>query len=103
MKCVICGKEIDESPYSHKILCSHKCFIEDFWNDTLDKDAIIVNRVCYHDGGYVHEMGDKKWLGYGGMLFNIQMNDGRVIKTNNLWYNGKIPLDRYTGDNAKFI
>lgn len=103
MKCVICGKEIKESLYANKILCSSECFDEDFWNDILDKDAIIVNGECYHDAGYVHDMCDKKWLGHGGRLFNIEMNDGRVIKTNNLWYNGEVPINRNVKDNAKFI
>jgi hypothetical protein len=31
------------------------------------------------------------------------MNDGRVIETNNLWYNGVVPKERGIEDNACFI
>ena len=31
------------------------------------------------------------------------MNNGEIIETNNLWYNGEIPKDRNIQDNAVFI
>jgi hypothetical protein len=102
MKCVICGKEIEKSMYSNKDLCSSECFHEDFWNDCLDDTAIIVNGECYHDGGRKPE-GYSGFLGHAGRLFKIQMNDGRIIETNNLWYNGEVPKERCIADNAIFI
>lgn len=101
MKCVICGKEIEKSLYSHKPLCSYECFIVDFWNDNLDETAIIVDGTCYHDGG--RQPDGTQWLCFGGSEFTIEMNDGRIIKTNNLWYNGEVPKERNVKDNAKFI
>jgi len=43
MKCVICGKEVEQSSYMHKVICSSKCFAVDFWNGTLDDTAIIID------------------------------------------------------------
>ena len=102
MKCVICGKEIEKSGYSHKVICSSKCFHVDFWNDCLDETAIIINGRCYHDGG-VKPSGYEGFLGFDGRLFTIQMNDGRIIETNNLRYNGEVPEDRNIKDNAVFV
>ena len=102
MKCVICGKEIEKSMYSNADLCSRACFGEYFWNDTLDETAIIINGECYHDGG-MKPAGYTGFLGHAGRYFKIQMNDGRIIETNNLWYNGEVPKERCVKDNAVFI
>lgn len=102
MKCKVCGKEITEPQYSEPI-CSHKCFIENFWDEALDDEAIIIEGVCYHDGGYKDPHLYNGFLGCAGRKFVIQMNDGRVTVTNNLWYNGEIPEERKVPDNAKFI
>lgn len=102
MKCIICGKEIEQSIVMNKVLCSEKCFKENFWSDALDDDAIIINGTCYHDGGKFPK-DYKGFLGYGGRKFSIQMNDGTIIETNNLWCSGTVPTERNVKDNAKFI
>lgn len=102
MKCIICGKTIESSAYSNANLCSSKCFHENFWNENLDETAIIVNGCCYHDGGR-KPAGYSGFMGHGGKLFKIEMFDGRIIETNNLWYNGEIPTERAVKDNARFI
>ena len=102
MKCIICGKEIEKSGYSHKVICSSECFSIDFWNECLDESAIIVNGECYHDGGRKPK-GYSGFMGFGGQEFTIKMNDGRIIDTNNLWYNGEVPKERGISDNAQFI
>lgn len=102
MKCIICGKEVEKSRYSNAALCSSECFSVDFWNNTLDDTAIIIAGECYHDGGAKPE-GYSGFLGHSGRQFKIKMNDGRVIKTNNLWYNGEVPKERCIEDNACFI
>ena len=102
MKCEICGKEIEKSRYSHKVICSDKCFDEDFWLDKIkDKDEYIrIDGVCYH-------LGNEKdmFRGFGGSQFKIKFFDGREITSTNLWHNGDIP-EKYKGelcDNAEFI
>lgn len=102
MKCIICGKEIEKSSYTHKVICSSECFSVDFWNDTLDDTAIIIDGECYHDGG-MKPKNYSGFLGFSGALFKIKMNDGRVFETNNLWYNGVVPKERGIEDNAIFI
>lgn len=94
MKCQVCGKSIIKSMFSNGVICSPRCFEADFWNNALDEHAIIVNRQCYHAG-------DGTGNGMGGQEYTFQMFDGRVIKTNDLRYNGVIPLHLYTGDNAE--
>jgi hypothetical protein len=103
MKCVICGKEIEKSCYMNAVLCSNiECFNANFWNECIDDKAIIINGECYHDGGKKPK-GDGRFLGYGGALVKIKMNNGEIIETNNLRYNGEIPKDRNIQDNASFI
>ena len=102
MKCIICGKEIEKSNYMNAVLCSSKCFSVNFWNECIDDKAIIINGECYHDGGKKPK-GYSGFMGHGGALFKIKMNNGEIIETNNLWYNGEIPKDRNIQDNAVFI
>lgn len=99
MKCIICGKEIEKSQYANAILCSSECFTVDFWNEVLDDTAIIINGECYHDAGETNSY----WKGFGGRHFKIQMDDGRIIETENLWGQGKVPPERGVKDNAKFL
>ena len=101
MKCIICGKEIEKSRYADAVLCSSECFYVNFWNECLDESAIIINGKCYHDGGK-NPIGYSGSLGYGGALFKIKLNSGKIIETNNLRYNGEIPKDRNIKDNAVF-
>ena len=102
MKCIICGKEIEQSRYMGAVLCSDECFDVNFWNECLGDDAIIINGECYHDGG--KKPNDYRgFLGHSGRLFKIQKNNGEIIETNNLWYNGVVPKDRNIKDNAVFI
>ena len=101
MKCIICGKEIEKSGYSHKVICSSECFYVDFWNDCLDETAIIIDGECYHDAGRKPK-GYSGFMGHSGREFIIKMNDGRIIETNNLWYNGEVPKERNVPDNAVF-
>ena len=102
MKCIICGKEIEKSRYMNAVLCSSECFSVNFWNECLDDSAIIIDGACYHDGGKKPK-GYRGFMGFGGVLFKIKMNNGEVIETNNLWHNGKVPEDRNIKDNAVFI
>ena len=101
-KCVICGKPYTKELYSGTKVCSSKCFREDFWNKTLDNTAIIVNGVCYHDGG--PSKSPAEFRGHAGAMFVIQRLDkNEIIVTDNLWCNGEIPPERNISDNAIFL
>ena len=101
-KCIICGKPYTKELYSGTKVCSSKCFREDFWNKTLDNTAIIVNGVCYHDGG--PSKSPAEFRGHAGAMFVIQRLDrNEIIVTDNLWCNGEIPPERNIKDNAIFL
>lgn len=104
-RCKVCGKEYTDSPYyNRERLCSKECFDIDFWNYTLDDKAIIIGGECFHDGG--DKPNEKRtWLlGHSGRIFKIKFKkDGRVLETNNLWYNGVVPVTRNVLDNAEFV
>lgn len=99
MKCKICGKEFEYSPFMNDALCSGRCFTENFWNVFLDDTAIIIDGRCYHDCGEAPE----GLRGYDGCTFHIRKNDGTLIITNNLRYNGIVPKERNVPDNACFV
>ena len=98
--CRYCGKEFEQGYTTYD--CSEECFLNNYWDNVLDDEAIIINGICYHDGGRKPD-GYKGFLGHDGRRWIIQMNDGRIIDTNNLWYNAVVPAERYTGDNAVFL
>ena len=92
LKCVICGKEIDESCYMNAILCSQKCFVDHYWKEIIkEKDKyIIIDGTCYMLGESLSTH-NTDIAGFGGRTFYIRYFDGRVIQTNNLWLNGTVP------------
>ena len=102
MKCEVCGREIEKSNYATKVLCSHKCFLEDFWNNCLNEEAIIIDGVCYHAFDEKPD-GYNGFLGYGGKRYYILKNNGDFFTTNDLWCNGDVPEERNIKDNAQFI
>lgn len=103
MKCEVCGKEIEKSSYSHKVLCSSKCFDADYWLDRVKHkdDFTIIDGVCYH---IENENSKSSFRGFGGKHFTIIKNTGERIETTNLWYNGEIPKAflELLPDNARF-
>ena len=108
MKCVVCDKEIIESRFSHKVICSDECFYIDFWNDKVKiKDNIHTVRI---DGRHYHignenSKSTSSLRGFGGDKFTIKFFDGREVSTTNLWHNGTIPEShrKLLPDNAEFV
>lgn len=105
-KCKICGKEFEKSPYSHMDLCGNdECFSTDFWNEKLeikdDPRTVRVNGTHYWIGDETKE----GFRGFDGATFVILFNNGRFVKTTNLWCQGDIPLHfrAILEDNAVFI
>lgn len=99
MKCKCCQKEFEKLPFTN--CYSSECLQNDFWDNALDNDAVIINGNCYHISP--DDEPDCGFLGHDGIEFKIQFNDGRVVVTHNLWHNGKIPRERNIHNNAKFI
>ena len=106
MNCVICNKELEESSYSHKVICNDKCFYIDFWNDKVkikdNKNTVRIDGKHYHIG---NENSRSSFRGFGGDKCIIKFFDGREVVTTNLWHNGTIPESHkeLLPDNAKFI
>lgn len=81
------------------------CFDCAFWLNLYRNcsESIIFDNCHYIDGGFSND--DSEFLGYAGDVFEIEMMDGKTIKTNNLWHQGEIPehfRDRLK-NNAKII
>ena len=94
-KCKICGREMEHFPYKDlegNFYCGDECHTIGFWNACLDGSAIIVNGICYHDGG--NGRSENGFKGFGGNVYCIKdLRTGEMWKTDNLWYNGKIPTN----------
>lgn len=47
----------------------------------------------------------KSARGFGGRKVTIKFNDGRIVQTDNLWHQGRIPISwrQYLPNNAEFV
>lgn len=106
--CEVCGEP--GTPYhtddgkGTEVRC-HECFLDDFWRRKLAcKDDPKTARI---DGSH-YFLGKEKepgrWNGFGGRWSTIRFNDGRIVKTCDLWTQGVIPEKwrEQLPDNAKF-
>lgn len=100
--CPACGKWVRNA---HR---EALCFYCQYWEDQIaEGNNIVVNGVHYRVDF------ERPWrsnvpsssLGMGGSAYTIQMADGRKIRTNNLWYQGRIPelFRNRLPDNAEFV
>lgn len=105
--CKICKKLAKTNYYGNKRMVDKKlCFTCNFWDKYCESDKI---KKSIRIDGVHYMLGDKKkpnkWNGFGGRKFKIKMNNGTIIDTCDLWYQGEIPShfrDKLT-DNAIFI
>ena len=101
--CPCCGNEYvrDTQPEIYFYDCCENC---SFWLEKLYLPQEYSNRRVIVNG--VHYLiSESSIKGFGGAKFKIKFFDGRVIKTNNLWEQGKIPAHfrSVLKDNAGFI
>lgn len=78
---------------------------ESFWREHIDRyddRSVIVGKEHYRIG---RDGEPRAFSGFGGRRFDIQFNDGRKIRTHNLWYQGIIPPKwrDVLAPNAKFV
>ena len=107
-KCKECGKRIKVVEDQMGLFTSRLCFRCNFWHkyvtweDTSTRIAVRRNR--HH---YIAEMDTtvRGPRGYGGALFVIEMNNGRVILCDNVWCQGYIPdtFKERLPDNGRFL
>jgi hypothetical protein len=112
--CKMCGTIYSADyiePTRTELIERGECFFCNFWYNLSVKDKtgdpVIINKSHYQVGP--DDDSPESWKGHGGRLFKIQMNDGRIVETNNLWSQGDIPdhIIEHCGevfhDNAVFI
>ena len=94
IECVKCGRE--EHPYHYinakDMVRRCMCFGCNLWTERL---ALRNNSNFVVANGSMYTIGDENAKGYfrgfGGHPVTINFNDGRVVKSTNLWHGGSIP------------
>jgi hypothetical protein len=103
--CPSCGKSYTRlhTPDSY---IGNNCFDCSFWLGKTDYPDYMANhQVIINGEHFMLGETDSFVRGFGGREFIIQFFDGRIIETNNLWYQGEIPeqFRSMLPDNAVFI
>ena len=95
-RCVKCGAPVDANRYRCSEEMTQKCLCFDcnFWTEHVQRDRnenkdvfVVANGKHY----IIDESPNPYFKGYGGAKWTIRFNDGRVVKTDNLWFQGLIP------------
>lgn len=107
--CKECGKVEEYQQWNHGDQLKKKelCFSCDFWMGYLMKkdkpESVRVKGTHYWIGD--ENSSATRFRGFGGAKWVIKFNDGRVVKSTNLWCQSDIPdhfKDRLP-DNAEFV
>jgi hypothetical protein len=103
--CPSCGKSYIRchTPDSY---IGNNCFDCSFWLDKAEySDYMASHQVIIKGEHFMLGETDSFIRGFGGRKFKIQFFDGRIIETNNLWYQGEIPeqFRSMLPDNAVFL
>jgi hypothetical protein len=108
--CTICGEQswfFGDGPAASALAERGRCFTCDFWSekaaDHNNPNVARINGIQYTivPSGPAKRPATK---GFGGETFVVRFFDGRVVVTDDLWCEGKIP-DRFRDalpDNAVF-
>lgn len=95
-RCIKCGIPVNADEYrcSEEMTRRHMCFTCNFWTDHIqrdhneDKDVFVVANGKHY---IIDESPNPCFKGHCGAKWIIRFNDGRVVKTDNLWFQGYIP------------
>ncbi len=97
MDCLECGEKDFSTNYIEPVkteltnagIC-HTCM---HWAQ-LYAGGNTPSRYCVVDGTHYHvtkeRHGDLWWNGFGGSWFYVKFDDGRLLKSNNVWCQGRI-------------
>jgi len=104
--CQCCGKSYTKK-LMEEVYQESNCYDCSFWLRKTEYPDYVANRRAIIDGEHymVYAETDGLTRGSGGRRVVVEFFDGRVIESNNLWSQGKIP-DRFREmlqDNAVFI
>jgi len=94
--CTLCG-QIFHTNYMDEVkevlLKRNICFTCRFWEEIItrpDQDKCVRVDGRHYIIGEIS--GDENhFKGHGGRKFEVRFFDGRVVSTNNLWHQGKVP------------
>lgn len=71
------------------------CFFCNGWLERLrgprEPNKFVAAGVWYSIGEKFRASAPSHCKGYGGQRFRVEMQDGRIIETDNLWHGGEIP------------
>ncbi len=121
--CIICKKRIEKSSYSNEMLCGSECHGVNFWNEAYQEFiSDTAHSMASIDGGlyyirqkkcFVTTFGtvvekdilQNAFMGHAGRSFYIKFDNGIVVYTTDLWFNGNIHKDfvEKIASNAEFI
>jgi len=104
--CPSCGKCYTRR-HTPESYIGNNCFECSFWLGKTDYPDYMKNHQVIIDGQHymAYAETDSFIKGFGGRRFKIQFFDGRIIETNNLWFQGEIP-DQFRSmlpENAVFL
>jgi hypothetical protein len=108
--CVECGEALKfewTETIEAEIRLRRLCFTCNHWQGHIEKPGgIIVKGTHYRCGEETkRDPWNRAFRGFGGSTFYIQMNNGTLLKSTNLWCQGNIPEHFKTRlpDNARFL
>jgi hypothetical protein len=92
--CKLCGNIYGTKytePTHTQLIERGECFTCNFWYGISLKgeSSVIIDQSHYQIGE--EDTHKDAWKGHGGRKFTIQMDDGTVFQTTNLWSQGNIP------------
>ena len=107
--CKRCGRIVNTNyieSIKEELVERNICFDCYFWEEKLlIKDNPEVARINGSHYIIAPDNPNSYFKGFGGAKFIIQFNDGRLVTTHNLWWQGTIPkhFKKLLPDNAIFI
>lgn len=96
-ECKCCNKQVTESDLKYypdvnaKLVKARACYVCSFWLDILERDILIT---FVDDKDNVFSIGSpnpKSVKGFDGRTFEIELDDGRTIESDNVWHRGRVP------------
>ena len=112
LTCLSCGSHFNLRDFDIKLPLpkimqrERLCFTCAFWKDKINNP--LPNRQIIDGAHYTFSpwaIQPQTFIGHGGQVFHILLNDGAVIRSNNVWCQGEIP-ERFRSmlpNTARFI
>ena len=94
--CKLCGALEDPAHWTNgeTLEEKHLCFTCNFWDEIVPsynkgEHFVAQDNVCYYIGD--ENSKETYFRGFGGAKTTITFNDGRIVKSTNLWCRGDVP------------